>query len=165
MKWKNNHIVLFPCLALILSGAGCQSASPGAKHPQQKHWAEVNNPALGLLYVDKAEPGQVMQVTDSANTRFVAYKVGWRDEISSADNKYKQEKGKYLQYDMPHDWALKMQNDSFAVVFSQPVVKTVLQEDEAILVFEIPAGANPDTLIYRDSFGGWGTQKIILNSH
>lgn len=165
MKMGNNNILLFTCLAFFAFGTGCQSSAPSARPLQQTHWAEVKNPALGLLYVDKAEPKQVMQAIDSASTQFVAYKVGWRDEILSTDNKYKEQKGKYLQYDMPRDWALKVQLDSFTPVFSQPVIKTVLQKDETILVFEIPMGVTPDTLIYHDSFGGWGTQKIILNSH
>jgi len=164
MKRRNSYVILSLTLVLIMPGMGCQSGSVGVKQPKQKHWVEVKNPALGLLYVDRADSKQVMQVIDSANTQFIAYKVGWRDELVSTDNKYKQEKGKYLQYDMPGDWALKVQNDSFPPVFYQPVVKTVLQEDEAVLVFEIPVGTVPDTLVYHDSFGGWGIQKIILST-
>ena len=156
-----NNLLLLMIAGLFCAACGSTSSKAGAK--LQEHWAEVNNPALGVLYVDQADPFRVMQVIDSGNTTFIAYKVGLRDLNGQLNNKQKQERGKYLQYDLPRDWSLRVQRDSFAPVFFQPVVKTIEQEDEGILVFEIPSGLNPDTLIYHDSFGGWGIQKIILS--
>lgn len=155
-------------LLLLIAGLCCAACGSRASAPEQKlqeHWAQVSNPALGVLYVDQTDPSRVMKIVDPGNTTFVAYKVGLRDATGQTDQKQKQARGKYLQYDLPGDWSLRIQHDSFAPVFFQPVVKTIEQEDESILVFEIPTGTNPDTLIYRDSFGGWGIQKIILSGH
>jgi hypothetical protein len=36
---------------------------------------------------------------------------------------------------------------------------------EGVMVFETPSGKMPDTLIYRDSFGPWGTQILSLTAN
>ncbi|PZR26533.1 MAG: hypothetical protein DI535_14080 [Citrobacter freundii] len=164
MKTKKRYAFVI-CLAGMVICVACGSSASRPARQQQAHWAEVNNPALGSLYADEVDPARVMQVTDSGTTKFVAYKIGLREEKIPANNQYMLDRGKYLQFDMQHDWSLKSQSDSFGVVFFQPVVKKIDQVDESILIFEIPAGVTPDTLIYQDSFGGWGTQKIILSGH
>ena len=156
---------LIPCISLITACAGRGSSASETAARQQVHWAEVNNPALGSLYADEVDPTRIMQTIDSGSTKFVAYKIGLREDRSADDKRYVLDRGKYLQYDMQRDWSLKAKADSFSAVHFQPVVKKIAQVDEGILIFEIPAGTTPDTLIYHDSFGGWGIQKMILNGH
>jgi hypothetical protein len=77
------------------------------------------------------------------------------------DKAERTDKNKYYQYDMQHDWIAIKGDNTFKPVFYHPRVTAQQSLNEGILVFEI-GGSHPDTLVYNDSNGSWGTQKFIL---
>lgn len=157
IKW----LIACCCLGMLYGCGRVVKAEPA----QPKHWAEVTQKGTGRFYMDQVPVEKVMKVTGTGSTRFICYQVGFEDEIMITDKAKLQERGKYFQYDMQKDWLLKLKEDSLKPVFFQPSVKMDRNINEGVLVFEVPAGQVPDTLIYRDAFGAWGVQKIILNSH
>jgi hypothetical protein len=98
-------------------------------------------------------------------TRFCSFLVGIRDSVAAAvaDADKRREREKYLQYGMQEDWRAIVGGDSLKPVFMQekPNLGGDLREDA--LVFEIPRGVRADTLVYRDTYGDWGTQVFVLN--
>lgn len=156
---KLHLIVLMPALL-----AACvQPGKPLAKGPD--HYLQIQERGVGCIYVDKTEPGSVLADVKQLNgqTRFCAFKVGFEDSVLLADRQKQLNQGKYYQYDMEKDWVLLAQGDSIRPVFYQPAVQRTPQLNEGVLVFEVPAGSNADTLYYNDSWGFWGRHIILLN--
>ena len=146
----------------------CSCHTNGTMHvapDTKKHWVEVPDKGVGVLYIDPVPSEKLLRVKEGSNSKFISYRVGVRDERAITDGRAIREKTKYMQYRIQDDWKLMLQQDSVKPVFFQPSVKTEYHTDEGILVFEIPSGSVPDTLIYNDSYGTWGIQKIILKSH
>ncbi|HET9056044.1 MAG TPA: hypothetical protein VFN30_04265 [Chitinophagaceae bacterium] len=141
------------------------------KHTKQKvltqqHQVEIHNPGLGMIYIDKVPAQMVMSEADTSEgiTKFCCYQVGIIDSgfVAKATDKKTLELGKYYQYDMQKDWFAMINGDSLLPVFFQPKTRKNANCFEGILVFETPKEKDPDTLVYKDSFGQWGTQNIIF---
>jgi hypothetical protein len=150
--------------SVLLLSAACQQrhvASLAAMEP--KHLISVQKPKE-QLYLDRLDNRAVLAKADTAGpTTFCSFLVGLRDSLFLTDGKRLQERVKYLQYDMQRDWTVLVGGDSLKPVFFQekPHLDGLLRE--GALVFEIPRGRRADTLIYRDTYGDWGTQLFILN--
>lgn len=127
-----------------------------------RHWAQVDQMGVGRIYLDKVPNLSVMKASDNGNTIFSSYLIGFEDSLIITDRKKMLAKGKYYQYDMQKDWIAIVGKDSIKPVFFQPKVKTNPNVDEVIIIFELPPGRQPDTLIYNDSYGAWGIQKVII---
>lgn len=136
-------------------------ASLAAVEP--KHLIAVKKPKE-VLYLDRLDNRVVLAKADTAGpTTFCSFLVGWRDSLFLTDAKRMQEREKYLQYDMQRDWTVMMGGDSLKPVFYQEKTHLDGLVREGALVFEIPRGRQVDTLIYRDTYGDWGTQLFVLN--
>jgi len=150
-------------LSLFVVGAvGCRHrVALGVS--EEKHLISVKK-SREALYLDRLDNRVVLQRVDTmGSTRFCSFLVGIRDSLVVTDAEKKREREKYLQYDMQQDWTALVGGDSLKPVFMQekPNLGGELREDA--LVFEIPKGVEADTLVYRDSFGDWGTQVFVLN--
>ncbi len=126
-----------------------------------KHMAEMTRNG-STLFIDPADSRQVMKA-DSGEA-FVAYKIGFANSVQG-DKKYEQERNVYFDFRMVNDWKAVVGSDSITPVHFQPLTGLNGTNKEGILVFELPAGKQPDLLVYDDSFGDWQQQIIILNSH
>jgi hypothetical protein len=141
---------------------GCKG-KPGTV-AAETHLSMVRQPGA-MLWVDRLDSRVVLQKADTTgNTTFCSFLVGWRDSLPvAADGQKRQDRERYFQYGMQQDWTALMDGDSLRPVFLQerPVLDQQLKE--GAMVFEIPHGRRVDTLVYRDSFGAWGTQIFVLN--
>ena len=127
------------------------------------HLVSAHQPGA-LLYLDRMDNRAVMQAVDTAGkTNFCSFLVGWRDSLPATDAKKRQDRERYFQYSMQQDWVAMVDGDSLRPVFFQQKPGLDPQLDEGAMVFEIPRGRQVDTLVYRDSFGAWGTQIFVLN--
>ncbi len=124
------------------------------------HLVSVRQPGA-MLYLDRLANRAVMQSADT--TAFCSFLVGWRDSLAGTDAKKRLDRERYFQYTMQQDWTAMVDGDSLRPVFFQQKPGLDPQLDEGAMVFEIPRGHRVDTLVYRDSYGGWGTQIFVLN--
>ena len=133
--------------------------------PREKHWIEIGLAGEGMMYLDAVNNQEVMQekVGGDTATQFYSFLVGFQDSVLTTDDKKELAKGKYYQYEMYKNWVALVNGDSIAPVFYQPKTKRYKQTEEGILVFEFPRNIKPDTLVYKDSYGPWGVQRIALN--
>ena len=120
-----------------------------------------------LLYIDTVDNRYVLDMskTNTSNHAFFhSFLIGL---VDSTTGKAKDEKAKekYFEYDLEKDFTALVTGDSIKPVFFQPKTLIGKMGKEGILVFETNEKAFPDTLVYRDSFGGWGTQIIIINQN
>jgi DNA-dependent RNA polymerase auxiliary subunit epsilon len=157
-KEINCGIMLFCMVWVIMCLPACYQ-SVGGKRPAIKHMAEVHKNGCSL-YVDRVDSRQVMKA-DTGNA-FVAYKIGFIDSLQG-DKKYEQERNVYYDFKMVNDWKAVVGRDSILPIHFQPVTGLNSMNKEGILVFEMPAGKYPNTLVYDDSFGDWQKQIIALN--
>jgi hypothetical protein len=157
------------CQALFFSGCivvlfvcSCQQPGRQGEVRGKRHMAEVNMKGMGMMYLDKIPNSAVMQIDSTDPSEYQSYLVGFIDSnlVIAPDSA----KERYFQYDMYKDWVAVGSLDSIAPVFFHPKTKITRQEDEAILVFEVPKGDELSALVYKDSHGPWGIQKIILNN-
>lgn len=150
-------------VALVALSA-CRSESVH-KAAGPDHYLQIQEKGIGCIYLDKVPPETVLSEAKSLNgkTHFCAYKVGFEDSVLVTDKQQLLDKGKYYQYDMEKDWVMLHGGDSLRPVFFQPVTKHAMQLNEGVLIYEVPAGIEPDTLIYNDSYGFWGRHIILLN--
>ena len=138
-----------------------QVASLAAVEPT--HLISVKKPKE-VLYLDRLDNRVVLAVADTAGpTTFRSFLVGLRDSLGMTDGKRLQEREKYLQYDMQRDWTAIVGGDSLKPVFFQERPHLDGLSREGALVFEVPRGQRTDTLVYRDTYGDWGTQVFVLN--
>lgn len=144
--------------AVMLAGAACNQAA-NASSAGRKHLVEINKNG-DLLYVDKTSISRVMKET--GDSYFSSYVIGFADSIKG-NSKSESEKTLYFQYRMSNDWKAVLNGDSLLPVFFQPVTKLNSMTREGIIVFELPGGQHPDTLVFNDSFGQWEQQVIVLN--
>ena len=141
---------------------GCKRrVAPGVV--EAKHLISVNKPKE-MLYLDRLDNRVVMAREDTAGpTMFRSFLVGLRDSVVVTDADRKREREKYLQYGMQGDWTAIVDGDSLKPVFMQEKPNLGGELRESALVFEVPRGAEADTLVYRDTYGDWGTQVFVLN--
>lgn len=162
---KTLSVVPFVAAITLLISA-CGNRKETIVKNEEHHWAAISAAGVGSMYLDKIPANAVVHDTDpgKANTVFVSYRVGFIDSLHPGiPGKSDLEKGKYYQYSMYRDWVALIDGDSLQPVFYQPMVKRQKQQEEGILVFEIPKNKQIDTLVYNDSFGPWG-QQVIINS-
>ena len=155
-------LVSFLCLMAVT--AGCRHrpmASLAAVEP--RHLIALKKPKE-VLYLDRLDNRVVLAKADTTGpTTFCSFLVGLKDSLFLTDGKRLQEREKYLQYDMQRDWTVLMGGDSLKPVFYQQKTHLDGLVREGALVFEIPKGRQIDTLIYRDTYGDWGTQLFVLS--
>lgn len=114
-----------------------------------------------MLYVDRADNRMVMQAGPGLAANFSSFRIGWTDSLT-ADGPGR-EREKYFQYQMQQDWRALVNGDTLYPAFFQEKPGLNQQLKEGVIVFESAQGVQPDTLVYRDSFGNWGTQIFVLN--
>ena len=129
-------------------------------NPAEKHQAAVKRPGA-MLYVDRADNRMVMQATPGLAGNFSSFRIGWADSLTAAEPN--RQKERYFQYQMQQDWRALVNGDTLYPVFFQEKPGLNQQLKEGVIVFENAQGVQPDTLVYRDSFGNWGTQIFVLN--
>ncbi|HET6995789.1 MAG TPA: hypothetical protein VFI06_12445 [Chitinophagaceae bacterium] len=134
-----------------------------ASVPEPKHYLEIRERGIGMITLDKVPNKMVMQQGTNNNGPFFSYKVAFLDSSLQTDRKKQIDIGKYFQYDMYKDWVMLVKGDSVRPVFFQPEIKRITQLDEGVIVFEVPSGIEPDTLLYLDSYGTWGVHQLFLN--
>jgi hypothetical protein len=163
MKTLRNLILLSPVAVLLLAIAmGCNSSA--GKMPTEQHAASIHSAGSGMIYVDKIDCQRVMQAGDGSAAAFHCYQVGFIDSLvmAKARDKKDEEAGKYFQYDMQNDWSAVVDGDTLLPVHFETKLRRQNHRNECIVVFE-HEGKTPDTLLYNDSFGSWGTQLFIIN--
>jgi len=159
-KKINGVIMLLNMVSIVMCLQACHQSVARAK-PAIHHLAERYSNG-STIYIDRADSRQVMKADSSE--AFTAYKVGFTDSLQH-DKKYEQERTVYYEFRMANDWKAVIGTDSIAPVFYQPVTGLNKMNTEGILVFELPAGRQPDVLVYDDSFGDWQRQIIALTPH
>ncbi len=152
-----NKILL--CITAGLLLLSCHSRQPSI-YPAEKHQAAVKRPGT-MLYVDRADNRMVMQATPGSANDFSSFRIGWTDSLTALGAN--REKERYFQYRMQQDWRALVNGDTLYPVFFQEKPGLNQQLKEGVIVFENAQGVQPDTLVYRDSFGNWGTQIFVLN--
>jgi hypothetical protein len=132
---------------------------------KEKHFVEISLQNVGRMYIDEVPNDLVMKTGSKKNntSEFYSLLVGFQDSTLNASKPPDEKQTKYFQYDMPKDWFAIVDGDSLSPVFSVPRTKLHKETDEAIIVFEVPKGRRPDTLVYKDSFGPWSVQQIVLD--
>jgi hypothetical protein len=151
----------FAVVITVMIHFSCKQ-SKGNEPPRRKHMAEIGLRGTGMLYLDIVPNETVMKMTDtSGGTEFFSFLIGFVDSIANPGGS-DPEKGKHFQYEMYKNWKALSGNDSISPVFFQPKIKLNQQVDEGILVFEMPKGEQPDILVYNDSYGPWGVQRITI---
>jgi hypothetical protein len=160
-------LLIFSLPGWMIFMNACVSKKQGK--PVERHAAEINNKGIGMIYADKIPCNAVMQETrdTGSHTVFHCYRIGFIDSlfVAKATGKKDLDAGKYYQYGMEKDWVALVNGDSLTPVFFQPKERFEEQRHEAVIVFETPGDKEPDTLIYKDSYGAWSTQQLILNSN
>jgi hypothetical protein len=158
----NSYWTLCNTMILVLTVAAC-GHRPVMAPVESKHLIVIHR--LGQdLYLDRLDNHAVLQQADTAGpTTFCTFLVGWRDSLQLTDAKRIQEKEKYIQYSMQQDWTAVVAGDSVKPVFLQEKPYLEGKVREMALVFEIPRNYRTDTLVYRDTYGTWGTQVFVLN--
>ncbi len=148
-------LALLPALAALTA---CNSHVPPAT-PPEKHLVLIHRPGAAI-YIDRVDNRVVLQNSDATNNKFCSFRIGLADSL---DTKQSLEKEKYFQYTMQGDWKALAGGDTLRAVFFQEKPGLNAMVKEGVMVFETPDGRTPDTLIYRDSYGSWGTQLFVLN--
>jgi hypothetical protein len=158
---KLTHFICFFGL-MYLTGVGCQRHHP-AQTAAATHLISVSQPG-SMLYLDRLDNHVILSHEDTmGTTTFCSFLVGLRDSSPVSDAKRLIERERYIQYGMQQNWTALVNGDSIRPVFFQEKPHLDQQLREGAMVFEVPRGRRPDTLIYRDTFGTWGTQVFVLN--
>ncbi len=160
------QILVISYLPAVLES--CYAKSHSVTKPVQ-HEIEIKGAPGSSIVVDKVPNGRIIQeqATGDARTKFVSYQVEFTDSAALAgifDEKLKQARSIYFQYKIDRDWNLLRNGDSIKPVFFQILTKKSREKDGMVFVFEIPSTFEPDTLVYHDSFGDWGMQKLVFKN-
>lgn len=153
-------IMLLCMVWTVMCLPACREAVTQAK-PVVRHLAERHQNGA-TIYIDKVDSRRVMKADSSE--AFTAYKIGFTDSLPH-DKKYERDRTVYYDFRMANDWKAVIDGDSIRPVFYQPVTGLNNMVYEGIVVFELPAGRQPDELIYDDSFSDWQRQIIALTPH
>jgi hypothetical protein len=129
--------------------------------PSERHQALLTRPGAAL-YADRVDNRVVLQQDKASQGRFCCFRIGWADSTVSADRTKDVDKERYFQYNVQKDWRALAGGDTLLPVFFQERPGLSDRLKEGVMVFETPTGRQPDTLIYRDSFGAWGTQLLVI---
>lgn len=159
----NRIIYYFALTGLLL--VACQNRSTPTR--PRKHLAQLNRPG-SALYVDRVDNGMVMETDSATQKSFSCFLIGISDSTagiagtSVGERQRLVEKERYFQYTIQNDWKALAGGDTLLAVFFQEKPASGSLVKEGVIVFETPPGKKPNTLIYRDSFGTWGTQILSL---
>jgi len=138
--------------------AACHTR-PIAGAGSEKHLSQAKRPGTAI-FVDKVDNTTVMQQEADSGKRFYSYSIVWTDSLASINPD--RQKEKYFQYDMQKDWRALANGDTLYPAFFQEKPGFDRQRKEGVIVFENARGIEPDSLLYRDSYGDWGTQIFVL---
>lgn len=136
--------------------------SPDAKTAPKRHQANVSMKGASL-YIDRINCRPAADSTSTSPKILVSFLVGVTDSSKSPERHGAITRELYMQYKMDKDWVAVVNGDSIRSVYAQHHPGPDTQKEEEVLVFEVPAGQQPDTLVYTDSFGSWGTQIVVLD--
>jgi hypothetical protein len=154
-------MILWSSVTLMLAMTACRPR-PMAALAEPRHLILIHQPKQDL-YLDRLDNRAVLQHADTTGqTTFCSFLVGWRDSLKVTDAKRVMEKEKYIQYSMQRDWSAIIAGDTLRPVFLQEKPYLDGELREMALVFEIPGNYHADTLVYRDTYGTWGTQVFVL---
>lgn len=149
----------------ILSAAAFSSCDTGKKQAPMpvKHLAEAGWRGSAGIYADRV-PNKAILKDEGPNTArsfFYCLRIGFYDSTATGDAKQQAAREKYFQLDMYKDWVLLCDKDSIAPVFYQPAPKKETSLTEQVLVYELPKGMTPKTLVYKDPYGLLGNHHIL----
>jgi len=150
-------------LILSLSLAACHNTHKPVVN-SARHLALVSRPG-NAIYVDRADNRMVMQTDSAVQKNFCSFLIGLTDSSAGKNNQGSTERERYIQYELQKDWKALANGDTLQAVFFQEKPGLDQQVKEGVMVFETPGGIQPDTLIYRDSYGNWGTQILSLKEN
>jgi hypothetical protein len=147
-SWK---LPLLPAVLLAICLSCKDKAGTLANIPLEHHDAQMSKPDGSLISIDAVPNSSVMRNadTDTGSTRFYTFRVGIADSLI-ADKKQEMVKQRYYDFEMEQDWIAVVNGDSMHPVFFHPQPQKTQVLKEFIMVFELPAGWKPDTLIYKD---------------
>ncbi len=155
--------VLFFFGAILATVSGCRHRPVMGPPVEPRHLVSMHRPKE-VLFIDPLDNRVVLQKEDTSGpTRFCSFLVGLGDSVPINDADRKREREKYIQYGMQKDWSVIVGGDSLKPVFMQEKPHLGGELRESALVFEVPRGSRVDTLVYRDTYGDWGTQVFVLN--
>lgn len=162
MSIKLRYKTLFGHSAIIgLLLVACHNRSAPAV-AREKHLVQLSRPGSSI-YLDPVDNRMVMQIDSTTANKFCSFRLGWTDSAAGSNLRRGVVTERYFQYTMQQDWKALAGGDTLSPVLFQEKPGLSGQLKEAVIVFETPSGRKPDTLIYRDSFGAWGTQVFVLN--
>lgn len=160
-RMKNNSIAVSLLFAV---GIACKDKQPVRK----KHELEIFKPG-SFFYLDQVQNNQVMQLNDPAeDKRYASYLIGFLDSNWMPDPqqpKKEEDRMNYYRFHMQDKWRAILNGDSLMPVFYQPATQMDKKLNSGVIVFEIPDGVRPDTLVFRDAEDGWDNMMISLKQH
>ena len=161
IKMKNNCV---GALLLLILAAACKEKTPARK----KHELEIFRPG-SFFYLDQVKNKQVLQIKDAEEDKlYASYLVGFHDSTWAPDPqqpKKAEERQVYYQFNMSNNWRAIVNGDSLLPVFYQPVPNADNKVNAGVIVFQLPEGTRPDTLVYRNAADGWENMIISLKQH
>ena len=153
-------------ILMLLWGGGvllsCTSRHTAVR--EVKHMAETGWAGSAGVYADRI-PNKVVLKEDGGgkgSAVFYCLRIGLYDSADVTDKKIEEAREKYYQLDMYKDWVLLNGSDSIAPVFYQPVPRKTDKLTEQVLVFEVPRGFQPSTLIYKDPYKLLGNRQTMV---
>ena len=140
----------------------CNSRKPAPKEPV--HMAQTGWIGSAGAYADRIPNKAILKEDggDSGSTVFYCLRIGLYDSTGSSDGKLEAAREKYYQLDMYRDWVLLDKGDTIVPVFYQPVPRRMDKLTEQVLVFEVPRGFQPSTLVYKDPYKLLGNRQTML---
>lgn len=152
-------------LSLLVSVVAMACHSAAASVVQVVHHEAMVSRAGESIYVDRVSNRSVMRADSDTGSRtiFCSFLVGWQDSAADMDKDRQRGREKYFQYSMQEDWVALVDGDSLSPVFFQERPGLNQQLKEGVMVFELPLGAETDTLVYKHGYGSWGTRLFVLN--
>jgi hypothetical protein len=140
----------------------CTSRKPAQTEP--KHMAQTGWIGSAGAYADRIPNKVILKEDggDSGATVFYCLRIGLYDSTGSSGDKLETAREKYYQLDMYRDWVLINKEDTITPVFYQPVPRKKDKLTEQVLVFEIPRGFRPSTLVYKDPYKLLGNRQTML---
>lgn len=160
-RMKNRSIVL---VLLFSQAVACKD-----QHPiRNKHELEIFKPG-SLFYLDQVKNKQVMQISDPAeDKRYASYLVGFLDSNWMPDPQQprkEEDRLNYYRFHMAEKWRAIVNGDSLIPIFYQPVPQIDKKLNSGVIVFEVPDGQRPDTLVYSGTEDGWDNMTISLKQN
>jgi len=159
MKTEMKYITMLLLAVAVLSCTSRRTVVTEVKHMAQSGWA-----GSAGVYADRIPNKSILREDggDSGTTVFYCLRIGLYDSTDVTDKKLVEAREKYYQLDMYRDWVLLDHGDSIVPVFYQPVPRKMEKLTEQVLVFEVPRGFQPSTLVYKDPYKLLGNRQTML---